>query len=44
MEFKNTTTYPTLIQYGVKLPFRIAVVGQTDSGKMHSIIKCWCRW
>ena len=32
---------PTLIQYGVKLPFRIMVVGQTDNGKTHSIIKRW---
>ena len=32
---------PTLIQYGVKLPFRIVVVGQMNGGKTHSIIKCW---
>ena len=32
---------PTLIQYGVKLPFRIVIVGQTDSRKTHSIIKHW---
>ena len=32
---------PSLIQYGVKLPFRVAVVRKTDSGKTHSIIKCW---
>ena len=24
---------PSLIQYGVKFPFRVAIVGQTDSGK-----------
>ena len=27
-----------LTQYGIKLPFRVAVVGQTDSGKTHSIM------
>ena len=32
---------PTIIQYGVKLLFRVMVIGQTDSGKMHSIIKRW---
>ena len=31
----------TLMQYGVKLPFRVAVVGQTNSGKTHSIIRRW---
>ena len=30
---------PTLVQYGVKLPFRVAVVGQTDSSKTHLIIR-----
>ena len=24
---------PSLIQYGIKLPFRVAIVGQTNSGK-----------
>ena len=28
-----------ITQYRVGLPFRIAVVGQTDSGKTHSIMK-----
>ena len=32
---------PTSVQYGVKLPFRVAVIGQTDSGKTHSIIRHW---
>ena len=32
---------PTLMQYGVKLPFRVAAVRQTDSGKTHSIIRRW---
>ena len=36
----NERKLPILMQYGVKLPFRIAVVGQTDSGKTHSIIRC----
>ena len=30
---------PMLMQYEVKLPFRVAVVRQTDSGKTHSIIR-----
>ena len=30
-----------LMQYRVELPFRVAVVGQTDSGKTHSIIRRW---
>ena len=38
---KASTNLPTLVQYGVKLPFRVAVVGQTDSGKTHSIIRRW---
>ena len=37
----NEKKLPTLMQYGVKLPFRVAVVGQTDSGKTHSIIRQW---
>ena len=28
---------PELTQYGIRLPFTVAVVGQTDSGKTHSI-------
>ena len=32
---------PALIQYGVKIPFRVTVVGQTDNGKTHSIIRRW---
>ena len=38
---KVSTKLPTLVQYGVKLPFRVTVVGQTDSGKTHSIIRHW---
>ena len=30
-----------ITQYGIRLPFRVTVVGQTDSGKTHSIV---CRW
>ena len=30
---------PNLTQYRVHLPFRVAVVGQTDSGKTHSIMR-----
>ena len=32
---------PNLTQYGVRLPFRVAVVGQTDSGKTYSIMRRW---
>ena len=32
---------PNLTQCGVRLPFRLAVVGQTNSGKAHSIM---CQW
>ena len=40
----DTTTsdiLPELTQYGIHLPFRVAVVGQTDSGKTHSIMHRW---
>ena len=33
------TKLPTLVQYGVKLLFKVAVIGQTDSGKTHLIIR-----
>ena len=39
-KFENDTL-PELTQYGIKLPFRVAVVGQTDSGKTHSIMHRW---
>ena len=32
---------PEITQYGIKLPFRVAVVSQTDSGKTHSIMHSW---
>ena len=32
---------PNLTQYGVRLPFRVAIVGQTDSGKTHFIMRRW---
>ena len=32
---------PNLTQYGVRLPLRVAIVGQTDSGKTHSIMRRW---
>ena len=32
---------PSLLQYGINLPFHFAVIGQTDSGKTHSIVRCW---
>ena len=35
------TKLPTLVQHGVNLPFRVSVVGQTDSGKTHLIIRHW---
>ena len=32
---------PQMTQYGIKLPCRVAAVGQTDSGKTHSIMHSW---
>ena len=32
---------PEITQYGIKLPFRVAIVSQTDSGKTHSIMHSW---
>ena len=32
---------PKITQYGIRLPCRVAVVGQTDSGKTHSIMHSW---
>ena len=32
---------PNITQYGIRLPFRVAVVGQTDSGKTRSVIHKW---
>ena len=32
---------PQMTQYGIKLPCRVVVVGQTDSGKTHSIMHSW---
>ena len=29
------------MQHGIKSPFRVTIVGQTDGGKTHSIIRCW---
>ena len=37
------TTLPDIIQYGVRLSFRVTVIGQIDSGKTHSIMKRWLR-
>ena len=37
---KASMKLPTLVQYGVKLPFRVTIVGQNNSGKTHSIIRC----
>ena len=38
---KASMKLPTLVQYGVKLPFRVVVVGQTNSSKTNSIIQHW---
>ena len=32
---------PKITQYGIRLPCRVAVVGQMDSGKTHSIMHSW---
>ena len=38
---ETTTLLPNITQYEVRLPFRVAIVGQTDSRKTHSIMKWW---
>ena len=41
-QYDSTSAHNTplleITQYGIKLPFRVAVVSQTDSGKTHSIM------
>ena len=37
----NKCFLPEITQYGIRLPFRVAVVGQMDSGKTHSIMHRW---
>ena len=37
----KNNTLPELTQYSIKLPFRVVVVGQTDSGKTQSIMHRW---
>ena len=32
---------PEITQYGIKLPFRVAIVSRTNSGKTHSIMHSW---
>ena len=32
---------PDLTEYGIRAPFRFAIVGQTDSGKTYSILHRW---
>ena len=32
---------PDLTEYGIRTPFRFAIVGQTDSGKTYSILQRW---
>ena len=32
---------PQMTQHGIKLPCRVAVVGQMNSGKTHSIMHSW---
>ena len=34
---------PDITEYGVRAPFRFAVIGQTDSGKTYSIMRRWLR-
>ena len=31
----------SLLQYGINLPFRFTMIGQTDSRNTHSIVRCW---
>ena len=37
----HNTPLPEITQYGIKLPFRVAIVSQTDSGKTQSIMHSW---
>ena len=37
----DSNILPELTQYGIRLPFRVAVIGQTNSGKTHSIMHRW---
>ena len=32
---------PDITEYGIRVPFRFAVIGQTDSGKKYSIMRRW---
>ena len=41
MTSSNINVLSELTQYGIRLPFRVAVEGQTDSGKTHSIMHMW---
>ena len=34
---------PDVMEYGIHVPFRFAVIGQTDSGKTYSIMRQWLR-
>ena len=40
-EGEPTYSLPDITEYGVQVPFRFAVIGQTDSGKTYSIMRRW---
>ena len=40
-EGEPTYSLPDITEYGVRAPFRFAVIGQTDSGKTYSIMRRW---
>ena len=40
-ETDDKVELPDLTEYGIRAPFRFAIVGQTDSGKTYSILQRW---
>ena len=40
-EVNEEDDLPDLTEYGIRTPFRFAIVGQTDSGKTYSILQRW---
>ena len=40
-EGEPTYNLPDITEYGIRVPFCFAVIGQTDSGKTYSIMQRW---
>ena len=38
-EEQRVFNLPDITEYGIRVPFRFAVIGQTDSGKTYSIMR-----